>query len=85
MITTIRYHVELTDDPGGEQSDSLAQAMNGRVVSTVRRFDGINDLALIDIDADMRDSFEALLDVEASDNNSVIAWRTSLPNEGATT
>lgn len=78
-IMTLRYHVELADDPGGEQAAALARAMDGSVLSTVRRYNGVSDLALIDINSDDRESFNALLDFEASENGTVVAWRISVP------
>ena len=78
MDYTLRYHIEFADDPGGFDANSVAAAMDGTVISTVRNFNGTGDLALIDIDPSMRDDMESLLDYEATENESVIAWHTSI-------
>ena len=48
-MATIRYHVEMADDRGGFRSAALAESAGGTVRSTVPRFDGSHDLALIDV------------------------------------
>ena len=77
MADTIRYHVEFTDDADGFQAVSLAAAVDGTVHSTVRAFNGREDLALIDVDLDLRESMEAMLEEELEAGR-VTNWRTSV-------
>lgn len=79
MVQT-RYHVVFADDQGDFISTAIANSVpSGNLVSTVRRYDGLRDLALIDVAQDDCEDFEQILD----DNDSVLEYRTSEPPEAA--
>jgi hypothetical protein len=71
----IRFHVELTDDRGSFASDAIAMTAGGTLVSTVGRYNGRSDLALIDVTEDHAEYLRELLE----DDDNVLSYRESNP------
>lgn len=61
-MSTITYRVIFSANSGSFESDALASSVGGRSWNTVQRFDGVNDLAFIDVDADNAELLEELME-----------------------
>lgn len=73
MSNIVKYRIVLADNQGSFAIDGLASAVKGsRWFGTVDRYDGIHDLAHIEVPADEAEYFESVLD--ADDN--VIEYET---------
>lgn len=70
----IRYSVEMSEDRGGLRSSALAHQI-GPVISTVNAYDGVRDLALIDVPTEDAEYFESML----ADDENVLEFRR-MPN-----
>lgn len=67
-----RYHITFENDVGGRQSDGFASSVDsGHVVSTTSRFNGRNDLALIDVADGDCEYLESLID----EDKNVLGYR----------
>ncbi len=49
---SIKYKVEFKDDPACSKSDALAAASGGCVRTSIPRYDGVVDMALIELPDD---------------------------------
>ena len=64
---SVKYKVEFTDDPACAKSNALADAANGCVRTSIPRYDGKCDMALIEVpDAASAQQLEKLM---AADSN----------------
>ncbi len=60
----MKYHVTFTDNQGNFAADAIAETIGGAVVSNTDRFNGVNDLAIIDAtDCDL-EHLESVLDAD---------------------
>ena len=75
---TRRYNVALIDNRGGRASEALAHE-SGTVVSTVDSFDGLRDLAIIEIPVEDAEWFEERLDTD----DNVVSYHRFLPRPRA--
>ncbi len=73
-MTITRYHIEFAEDPGSFCAHSIAESVNGSVVSTTQKFNGVHDLAIIEIE-DTPEVVEYLEEMlEANEN--VVSYRS---------
>lgn len=64
---SIKYKIEFKDDPACSKSGALAASANGVVRTSIPRYDGKVDMALIEVDDDAAaKNLEKLMDGDAN-------------------
>jgi hypothetical protein len=73
-MKTVRYHIEINPAASENSIGSVAEgyaAPNGNVIGTTPKFDGKNDLAVIEVPADEAEWLEQRLDSDEA----VVSYR----------
>ncbi len=60
----MRYHITFTDNQGNFAADAIAETVGGTVISNTDRFDGVHDVAIIDVTNCDLEHLESVLDAD---------------------